>query len=500
MTTTPSASSFDPSRGRFESIVGILESEKAMYFPHTELETLLHAESNQLMRMLFQDHLELRADREPRIQGIIDAQGIPRNSVEYNAKRTLTMRFGDVQVRRIAYRRHGHFPNLYPADAILNLPNEQYSLGLRRLVAEECIRGSFEGVVGAVERETGVRLGKRQVEELTLRAAVDFESFYAKLPHSQAKPNDVLVLSVDGKGINMLPDALRDATAKTARSTVPSTKMSKAEEKPAHKRMAEVGVVYYATPVPRTPEDILSPRDKASGRAKPAPVAKNKWLTASIVEDAATVISQVFAESQRRDPEHSRTWVVLVDGNNHQINCIRAEARKRKVKVHIVIDYIHVIGYVWGAAHSFFDYNDPRAKAWVEEKAASILAGEAGLVAGAIKRKATCLKLSRAKREGADKCNTYLKNKQPYLNYRLALEQGWPIATGPIEGACRYLIKDRFDITGARWGLGGAEAVLKLRALGKNDDFEGYWRYHIVQERRRIHEARYAGGTIPGLT
>lgn len=53
------------------------------------------------------------------------------------------------------------------------------------------------------------------------------------------------------------------------------------------------------------------------------------------------------------------------------------------------------------------------------------------------------------------------------------------------------------DITGARWGLDGAEAVLKLRALRANGDFDAYWRYHLAQERRRVHESRYADGVIP---
>lgn len=53
------------------------------------------------------------------------------------------------------------------------------------------------------------------------------------------------------------------------------------------------------------------------------------------------------------------------------------------------------------------------------------------------------------------------------------------------------------DITGARWGLQGAEAVLKLRALRCNGDFDNYWRFHIDQERNRVHEARYEGGVIP---
>jgi hypothetical protein len=62
--------------------------------------------------------------------------------------------------------------------------------------------------------------------------------------------------------------------------------------------------------------------------------------------------------------------------------------------------------------------------------------------------------------------------------YGTALAAGWPIATGIIEGACRHLVKDRLDITGARWGLAGAESVLKLRALRANGDFDTYWAWH----------------------
>jgi hypothetical protein len=79
----------------------------------------------------------------------------------------------------------------------------------------------------------------------------------------------------------------------------------------------------------------------------------------------------------------------------------------------------------------------------------------------------------------------------------LGLKQGWPIATGVIEGACRHLVKDRMDCTGARWGLDGAEAVLKLRALRSNGDFVEYWRFHVARERQRVHESRYANKLIP---
>jgi len=189
--------------------------------------------------------------------------------------------------------------------------------------------------------------------------------------------------------------------------------------------------------------------------------------------------------------------VVIVDGNNHQLDCINAQGKAHGVSVSIIIDFIHVLEYLWKAAHSFFKENDPKAEIWVGEKATAILSGESSAVAAAIRRKATCLQLNLAKRQGADDCADYLLHKTPYLKYDLALQKGWTIATGVIEGACRTLVKDLFGITGARWGLDGAETILKLRALRKNGDFEEYWRYHIAQERHRVHEVRYKNGIIP---
>jgi hypothetical protein len=133
----------------------------------------------------------------------------------------------------------------------------------------------------------------------------------------------------------------------------------------------------------------------------------------------------------------------------------------------------------------------------VHRQALAVLAGKATTVAGVIRRKATTLGLDRTRRNGADEAAAYLINKARYLDYPTALERGWPIATGVIEGACRHLVKDRMDITGARWGLTGAEAVLKLRALHSNRDFDEYWSYHLAQERHRIHETRYLNNVVP---
>jgi hypothetical protein len=487
---------FDRSRARFEEVVAFLDGDGANALSHADLEDRLDTDGRELLRVLYQDHLDLRAERERRLGEVVDVDGVDRPSVEAAHTRTLTTIFGEVTVTRLAYRRRGQ-PNLHPADATLNLPEERHSHGIRRLAASEAARGSFDDATRAIRSTTGARVGKRQVEELTQRAAEDFEAFYTSHPRPQAAPEEVVTLSVDGKGIVMRPAALRPATQSAAARTTTKleTRLSKGEKR-NRKRMAEVGAVYTVVPAARTATDVLAPGDDAHAR-KPAPTAKGKWLTASVVDDAASVVAAVFDEAERRDPAHERAWVALVDGNNHQIDRIGAEAARRGANVSIVVDFIHVLEYLWRAAWSFFAEGDPAAEGWVHAKALAVLDGKATIVAAAIRRKATCLRLAKAERANADRASDYLLNKAPYLDYPAALTNGWPIATGVIEGACRHLVKDRMDITGARWGLHGAEAVLKLRAVRANGDLDTYWRFHLNQERRRVHRARYANGVIP---
>ncbi len=151
----------------------------------------------------------------------------------------------------------------------------------------------------------------------------------------------------------------------------------------------------------------------------------------------------------------------------------------------------------WKATWCLHAEGDPAAEAWVHDKARDVLAGKARTVAATIRRTATTRGLPDTARKGADDAARYLTNKAPYLTYPTALANGWPIATGVIEGACRFLVADRLDITGARWGLDGAEAVLQLRAVRANGDFEDYWTFHQAQERQRVHTARYADNVIP---
>ena len=434
------ATGFIASREQFESLVRFLDGTDAEGLSHAELEQRLDRDGRELGRLL-DDHLALRAIREQRPERVIGDEGLVRGRVESGHTRALETVFGTVTVERLAYRAPG-LANLHPADAGLNLPVERHSHGLRKLAAAEAARGSFQDAVEAIERSTGQQLGRRQVQELAQLAAVDFEDFYEARRPKRSKADQLLVLSADGKGIVMRPDALRPKAAiRAARAgPKPRTRLS-AAEKLGHKRMAEIGAVYDATPTPRTAADILAHDRPAGEQPAPGPVAANKWLTASIVKAPATVIARVFDEAQRRDPKHRRTWLALVDAANHQIQRIKYEAKKRNVKLTIICDFVHVLEYLWNAAGCFYPEGHPAAQAWVYQQATRVLEGHATKVAGTIRRKATTTKLGPAARKPADDAAAYLTNKAPYLDYPTALANGWPIATGIIEGACRHLVK-----------------------------------------------------------
>jgi len=488
-----------------------LASAETSGLQHAELEEQMEVRGRELVRRLFQGHLDLLAAREVRRDDVTGGDGIVRPRAERDHGRALATKFGQVTVSRMAYRAPGA-PNVHPVDAALNLPEEKHSHGIRKLAAIEAVRGSHEGAAAAITRATGVKIGKRQAEELVLRAAASVDGFCQDRRPAPAPDDHALVLTFDGKGIVMRPVALRPATAKAAAAAQDklATRLSPGE-KHGRKRMAELACVYDAVPVPRAPEDVITPpakkrkkkvkkkvktQDKKVKGKRREPQAKGKWLTASVTDDIPAVITAAFDEAERRDPEHRREWAVLVDGNNTQIDAVTAEAASRGITVTIIIDFIHVLEYLWQAAWSFFDKGEPAAEEWIADQALKILRGRARQVAAGIRRRATTYQYSPAERAGAGECARYLTAKARHLDYPKALKEGWPIATGIIEGACRHLVKDRMDITGARWGLEGAEAILKLRALTASGDFDAYWRYHLRREHERIHHARYRDSLI----
>lgn len=490
---------FAPAREKMEQVIAWARSDGAAGADHHVLEEAALREGMELTRLLVQAHLDLRALREQRRDDVTDCDGDVRGTAEPGRERGRVMVFGEVRTSRIGYRKKGK-PDLYPQDAELGWGPRCYSAGLERRIARAAALAPAGQAAAQVSAACAVTAGKRQAEETALAFAADFESFYAARRPDPRPDAWAVLLTCDGSAFTVLPSALRPATAKAARDRAKKRggwPDDPADLRKAKKRMAELAAVADIPPAPRTAEDILTalfgpaPGTQAPARPAPGPRALGKTVFASVTRPAAAVIADMAAEARRRDPGRRRPWIAVVDGNNHQIQAIEKLAARHGAKVTILIDIIHVVQYLWKAAASLFGAGAPAAPGWVRDQAARILHGRSRDVLIAIRRRGTLHGYSPAGRGGADECASYLAGKRHYLDYPAFLAAGWPVASGLIEGAARWLIKDRMDIAGARWGLDGAEAVLKLRALAGSGDFDDYAGYHFRQEKLRNHDSRY---------
>jgi hypothetical protein len=455
---------------------------------------LLAKDGTALLRELMQGYFDRRAEQERRVK-VVGADGVERSEVR-TASRRIETPVGEIEVKRLLYQAPG-VEGLAPLDAALGLPDEKYTHDLRKIVAEESAKSSFDEVVELIAKRTGATVPKRQVEELTVRAAQDFEAFYRDRLCEPEQTDDLLVLSFDGKGIAMRHEDLREATRKAAAAEPKlHTRLAKGE-KPNRKRMAQVAAVYSIACWERTSSDVLHGlRDDDRRAARPRPTNKRVWASAQ--RSAQGVIDDAFAEAHRRDPEHRRRWIVLVDGQREQIKRIESAARKVDAAITIVLDIVHVLEYLWRAAYAFHKDGTPEAEAWVEHQLVKLLSGRSGgEIAKSMRLMAKSHELDVVAAKPVEKAAGYLVKHTKLLHYDRALADGLPIATGVIEGACRYLVQDRMGRTGARWSLTGAEAILRLRALRTSGDFDDYWLFHLAKEQERTHQSRYADGVIP---
>jgi hypothetical protein len=465
-------------------------ADEARFCDHGDREKVTGDEGRELQRRLLQATSGIDAAREERAEGVTSAAGIRHGTGEEGHGRGLASVFGPVRVTRMAYRNRRE-PNLYPADARQVLPGDPYSLGMRALAAFHLAGGGFGQAQEIIEARTGVTVGRAQLTGLAEDLAAwtdDFCEERSRDAEEDEQPgSDVIMMQGDGKGINMRPEHRKGGGTDPAH--------------PGIKKMAGIVAVAGFTPAVREPEDIAAPA--ARRQAHPGPKARDKWVSASVTESIEDMIAAAFDEADRRDPQRTRQRVFLVDGNKQQLAAIEAEAKERSLKVPVFIDYIHVSGYIGKAAAALHPGDPAAAGQWADGQLLRVLHGRAKAVA------ATLASVAARTRAGArtrhldltdvDKAVTYLNNNRQHMKYDKALAAGWPIATGMIEGACRYVIEDRFGITGARWSPDGAEVIIKLRAVVVNGDLDHYMRYYKQRYRDEHHLARYDDDTIEAL-
>jgi len=387
--------------------------------------------------------------------------------------RSLKTVFGPVQLVRMGYSRAGA-PSIYPLDQTLALPARSFSYELQRRLVKAAVQNPFHESVDAIADLTGVSVPKRSLEGMLREAAQDFDAFYQERAPEPAT-GSILVAAVDGKGIPMVKPG-------GAQPTLRLTKGQKANRK----RMATVATVFTRAPWIRTPEQVVESlfrtrrQTPIDGQTPPRPENKRVW--ASLLKGKTAIIQELAQEMQRRDPGNVKTRVALTDGE--RALQIRVD---RMLGATLILDLLHVLEKLWKAAYVFHAEGSLEAELWVLDRTLRILFGEVGQVVKGLRQNVTKRALLGAKRKSLLGVADYLYRNRARMRYDEYLAQGWPIASGPVEGACKNLIKDRRERSGMRWTEKMAEAIVQLRAIYLSGDFDRYWSFHIEKDQQRLH-------------
>ena len=152
-----------------------------------------------------------------------------------------------------------------------------------------------------------------------------------------------------------------------------------------------------------------------------------------------------------------------------------------------ILDLFHVLERLWQAAHCFYAEGSEAAQAFVTDRLRRLLRGEVGYVIGGLKQMATKQKLRGSRKRHLSAVIGYLEGNRRFMRYDEYLAAGYPIGSGVAEGACRHLVKDRMELTGMHWRVPGAQAMLDLRAVSINGDWDAFQQHRVKQEHRRLY-------------
>ncbi len=393
--------------------------------------------------------------------------------------------FGELVISRVVYgTREGQKIERVPLDGRLGLPEGDFSYVLEDWGQRLCLKESFAEAGQSLGMLLGLRLGTRALEQMNRAVAGDAPSFQDSLePPPACEEGPLMVVTADGKGVPMRRPEEEDGPRPHHRRTK--------GEKANKKRMACVGAVYSIDPFVRRAEDIIDEvlRDKRS-KDRPRPQHKHVWaeLTREFEgEPPVTAKEGLFChltdELTARNLGHDRPVICLMDGERALWD---AQAVYFPEAVG-VLDLFHVLERLWAVAHCFHKEGSDESKEFVEQRLRDLLQGRVGYVISGLRRRLKAEKLSGQRRKVVASALEYLGNNKEHMRYDEYLARGYPIGSGVAEGACRHLVKDRMEQTGMRWTVVGAQAMLHVRALYLNDQWEEYLEHRVEREQARLY-------------
>lgn len=404
-----------------------------------------------------------------------------RRSADLHNRRYLSI-FGELMIQRFVYAIRPKQKIEYAAvDEQLGLPQGECSYVLEDWLQKLCVKDSFDEGVQTLHDWLGVKLNVRITESINRRMAKHAESYRESQPHPLAKEEgEIIVVAGDGKGVPM---------RRSLQQRINHAKRRGKGEKKNKKQMAYVGAAYTIDRFCRTPEDVLDEVcRKECAKDRPQPKHKRVWVEMTQQrEDAPAngktrLFAQLGVEVESRARRRNKPIVCLMDGERALWAAMRQWLPEQTVGI---LDLYHVMEYLWKAAHCFHAEKSDEAEDFVTDRLRMLLEGKVGYLIGGLRRKVASL--CGIKRKRLLTVIGYLENNRSHMRYDEYLTEGYPIGSGVIEGACRHVVKDRMELSGMRWTVEGAQAMLHLRSIYLNGDWKEFDKHRIQNEQNTLY-------------
>jgi hypothetical protein len=422
---------------------------------------------------------------------VIEREGRKLQRLPERRRRPYVSVFGPTPFRRDVYAtRETQRQEVVPLDARLGMPEGNTSYLLQKWSGTRCVKESYDQSRATLAEIFGFAPSINCLEGLVTRAAEDAEVYFdEQAPVDPTREEQILVATSDCKGV---PMRRIDAPRRKPGDDVGRAKRKRLTKGQKHgqKRMACVGGVYSVSPFRRTAEEVLDEilrKEKQQQRPEP----KNKRLRAVLTREVDgkqvngkdVVFDWLAQEVRQRDPQQHRRVVAIMDGETK----LRELQELKLGRAIGILDIWHVTEYLWKLAYCFHPEGSDEAEAFVETHLRKLLEGKLRRVIGGIRQMTTKRELSKPKKAKVEQCLNYFAQRCEYMKYDEYLDAGYPIGSGVVEGACRHLVKDRMEQTGMRWRIEGAQAILHLRAIYVNGDWDAFHALRIRAEQHKLY-------------
>jgi hypothetical protein len=452
--------------------------------PFLEFETALLGLLRSLGCLLIRLFLRARHDRHD--PAAWQARGY--RVADPAAGRTLKTSCGPVEyVRTFLVPRHGGGPGVHPLDVALGLTRDAYSPLVIGWFCRLATRVSFHVASGLGGMFLGAAPPASAVEEWVLGLARPAYVYLSDGPLPE-DDGDVLVIEIDGKAAPTAteqelsqrrgPRSRHERGCKCQRHrgrAKRGRRGRKARRKKGDKSKNGRSATLVAMYTLRRGED---------GRLH-GPVNKKVFGTFGSRKSA---LGWARAQATRRGfpPGTAKAVQIVVDGET----CLEQRLRRLFRGATLTLDVRHAQERLWEVGRLFHREGSAELTCWVEGLEELLYKGRVRALLSRLGQEMRGISPrgpgTKEKRRVMRRVIDYLEARVKLMDYGRLREEDLVIASGVVEGAARYVVGERLDNSGMRWIEERAEAVLLLRCIEVNGDWEAFMKWSQEQRNQEL--------------